>query len=61
MSCWTKEEVLKLNPKDFYLRGLAPDEVLRIFEVLDAGWTYQGEPSPKRAHAELASGLCSNG
>jgi orotate phosphoribosyltransferase len=35
------------------------EEVLHWFNLLDAGWIHNGDP--KMPHAELTSGLCSNG
>ena len=57
---WTREEVLSLNPSDIG-RGLTDGEIRNIFEVLGAGWIYQGEPDPSKPHAVLASEKCSNG
>jgi len=37
------------------------ETIISWFENENAYWHYQGEPSPKKPHAELSSGLCSNG
>jgi orotate phosphoribosyltransferase len=39
--------------------GLTPADVLQIFKVCEAGWMHSGNPA--HPHAELTSGLCSNG
>lgn len=54
-------EVLALSPYFCRDQQLTPADIRRIFEVLNAGWTYQGDPSPDRPHAVLTSGKCSNG
>lgn len=35
------------------------DEILKLFREHDASWVHDGDP--KKPHAELTSGLCSNG
>mgnify|MGYP001589436754 CR=1 FL=1 len=40
-------------------RYLTPEEFRHIFETCDTLWLHSGDP--KDAHAELTSGLCSNG
>lgn len=56
-----KIDLLKLNPRDFDQIALPKGDILPWFENEDAYWIYEGEPSPERAHAELTSGLCSDG
>ena len=36
-------------------------EILSWFRMADALWGYEGDPSLNKPHAELTSGLCSNG
>jgi len=50
-----------LDPRDYEDKILAPEEILSWFDAEDAYWAYEGEPSPTKAHAELTSGLCSDG
>lgn len=38
---------------------ISQEELLYWFDLLDAGWMHSGDP--KDPHAELTSGLCSNG
>lgn len=40
---------------------LSQEQILEWFQWADAYWGYEGEPSPQKPHAELSSGLCSNG
>lgn len=56
-----KIDLRKVNPRDYDNRALAPEEILTWFENEDAYWVYPGEPRPEQAHAELTSGLCSDG
>lgn len=51
----------QINPRNYDKVELSPEEILSWFENEDAYWIYEGEPTPKRPHAELTSGLCSNG
>lgn len=39
--------------------GLTPKDILHIFSVCEAGWVHSG--NSEHPHAELTSGLCSNG
>lgn len=57
----SREQLLALRPWGFFSTDIPPEEIISWFKVLDAGWLYQGEPDPSKPHAELASGLCSNG
>ncbi len=41
--------------------GLTEAQILEWFNAGEALWMHEGDPSPKRPHAELTSGLCSNG
>ncbi len=54
-------DLRKINPRDYDDRLLRPEEILSWFENEDAFWAYEGEPTPGKAHAELTSGLCSDG
>lgn len=56
-----KIDLLKLNPQDYDQIALLEGGILPWFKNEDAYWVYEGEPSPERAHAELTSGLCSDG
>ena len=51
------------NPREFEdpLLVLGPEYIVALLEQEDAVWFYEGEPSADRPHAELTSGLCSNG
>lgn len=49
-----------LNPRSFYYGApLAQETILQWFELCDAVWLHDGDP--KKPHAELTSGMCSNG
>lgn len=54
-----KKKVLNYDPRAFVTRVFEPEEILHWFDLLDAGWMHDGDP--KRPHAELTSGKCSNG
>lgn len=56
-----KINLLQINPRDYDNKLLGPQDILPWFEAEKAFWQYQGEPSFKRPHAQLTSGLCSNG
>jgi len=56
-----KIDLSQINPRDYESRLLRPEEILSWFRNENAYWIYDGEPSPEKAHAELTSGLCSNG
>lgn len=53
------QNLLKLKPADFQYRHLSVEEILSWFDVCDAYWMHDGNPS--NPHAELTSGKCSNG
>lgn len=55
----TKEELLALDPRDFYCTDLTQEEILKWFELCNAVWIHNG--NPLFPHAELSAGLCSNG
>lgn len=57
----TRQEILELNPQDFFRADVSSEEILWWFVVLDAAWLYKGDPDPSKPHAELVSGKCSNG
>lgn len=40
---------------------LAQEEAFAWFAAYESGWSYDGEPNEKKAHAKLTSGKCSNG
>ncbi len=48
-----------INPKDYENTFLSAKEILFWFDICDAGWMHDGDP--KKPHAELTSGKCSNG
>jgi len=52
-------ELRKLDPRDFNEVVLTEGEMLEWFDVADAYWMHDG--NPENPHAELVSGLCSNG
>lgn len=54
-----KIQLLNLKVKEFLGVTLTQEEILEFFSVLDAFWMHSGDP--KDPHAELTSGLCSNG
>ncbi len=56
-----KIDLRLINPRDFDGVVLAPQEILSWFDNENAYWGYDGEPSAAKAHAELTSGLCSDG
>ncbi|MDO8686921.1 MAG: hypothetical protein Q7K11_01800 [Candidatus Berkelbacteria bacterium] len=47
------------RPKDYTLQHLSPEAILRWFYSHNAAWVHDGDP--KKPHAELTSGRCSNG
>ncbi len=56
-----KIDLRLINPRHYDDKIMTPEEILAWFENEDAYWVYKGEPSPKKPHAELTSGLCSDG
>ncbi len=59
METLTPEELKNLDPCSFRYRVLNEKEILELFEICDAVWIHDGDP--KSPHAELTSGMCSNG
>lgn len=53
------KELIKLNPRDFDDKILTEEEILHWFDLCDAFWLHDGDA--KKPHAELTSGMCSNG
>lgn len=54
----TMKELLELRPRDF--TQIPPEEeILSWFALCDAVWIHDGNPT--KPHAELTSGMCSNG
>jgi len=51
--------LLQIEFKDFGPDGPSEQEILNMFVDCDAAWIHDGDP--KKPHAELTSGLCSNG
>lgn len=56
-----KINLLEVDPQVYDFGNLRPELVLDWFKSEDAYWMYEGEPSSEKAHAELTSGLCSDG
>ena len=54
-----KQKIIDYPPRAFNNSTLSPEEILEWFDVLDAGWMHDGDS--KKPHAELTSGMCSNG
>jgi orotate phosphoribosyltransferase len=54
-----KVDPRQIRPADYNYRALTPEEILYWFDLCDAAWVHDGDPS--KPHAELTSGLCSNG
>jgi len=59
MSGLKKETILNYHPLDFENVSLTQEEILTWFDLLDAFWIHDGDP--KKPHAQLTSGKCSNG
>jgi orotate phosphoribosyltransferase len=53
------QEILKINPNDFEEKILSEQEIIELFDRCNAVWIHDGNPA--KPHAELISGLCSNG
>jgi len=56
-----KLDLRLINPRDYDDKIMTPEEILAWFQNENAYWVYEGEPDPKKPHAELTSGLCSDG
>lgn len=54
-----REELRKLDPRNFDEGILSMGKILGWFEACDAVWLHDG--NPEKPHAELTSGKCSNG
>lgn len=54
-----KMDLQQLNPRDYDDLIIDPNTILGWFDLCDAAWIHDGDP--KKPHAELTSGLCSNG
>ena len=55
------QKLLKINPRIYQNFNMTDDEIIEWFGMAEAYWLYQGEASSEKPHAELSSGLCSNG
>jgi orotate phosphoribosyltransferase len=53
--------LLKIKPNRLNGKVVFREDIISWFENENALWRYQGEPGPEKPHAELSSGLCSNG
>ena len=51
--------ILQLNPRDFEGKILPQSRLIKWLQSCDAFWIHDGDP--KKPHAQLTSGLCSNG
>ncbi|MFH1714470.1 MAG: hypothetical protein ABH831_02680 [Candidatus Nealsonbacteria bacterium] len=54
-------DLSRINPYTYRKKKITSEEVLGWFKNEDAYWAYEGEPSPDKPHAELTSGVCSDG
>ena len=52
-------DLLNLKPESFKDKDVPIEEILSWFDLCDAYWMHSGKPSDP--HAELTSGMCSNG
>jgi len=52
-------DLLRLRPENFKNKDIPIEEILNWFTLCDAYWLHSGKPSDP--HAELTSGMCSNG
>ena len=50
-----------IDPRIYDDTTLGINLLLEWFQLANAYWMYEGEPSPEKPHAELTTGLCSNG
>jgi len=48
-----------INPRESDIKILSEEDFLKWFDLCDAAWVHDG--NPKKPHAELTSGMCSNG
>ena len=55
------KDLLTIPIQNYCNSTLTAEELLIWFKIADAHWQYDGDPDPEKPHAELASGLCSNG
>jgi len=53
------DEILEIDPRVFKEKTVLEEKILLWFKLCDAFWMHDGDP--QRPHAELTSGLCSNG
>lgn len=58
MEIETQDELLEIDPEDFYFEILSQEEIIHWFKLCGAVWIHDG--NPESPHAELSSGLCSN-
>lgn len=56
-----KINLREIDHRIYNVEALEPEHILQWFKNENACWLYEGEPSPKKPHAELTSGLCSEG
>ena len=55
----TLKELLALDPRKLHSSTMYEERILRWFELCNGAWMHNGDPD--KPHAELSSGLCSNG
>jgi len=51
--------LITVNPREFDNKILSEKDILYWYELCDAVWLHDGDP--EKPHAELISGMCSNG
>ena len=53
--------IRRIDPREkaYEVALVSQDVILHWFDLCDAAWVYDGDP--KKPHAELTSGMCSNG
>jgi len=58
-----KINLSKLDPSHYSFSNIVvpPETIISWLKNENAYWHYQGDRSPEKPHAELSSGLCSNG
>jgi len=54
-----KKDLLVIDPRQYERQMMTQEAILKLFDMCDAAWVHDG--NPKSPHAELTSGLCSNG